>query len=103
MSNVYYDPADFGLTTVGEVEWTDESYEFDLTVVWKDVDGNLYWADDSGCSCPSPFEDFSTIDQLDKGNFFDLVKHLDSRKEKAYSSHAKDEVVDLLSRLRLAE
>lgn len=55
--NIYYQPEEYGLKTVGEVEWGDGYYNFDLTVVWQDIStGTLYYADDSGCSCPSPFE-----------------------------------------------
>lgn len=57
MSNVYYNPEDFGLTTIGEVEYSSGCYEFDLIVLWKRSDGVFVTARDSGCSCPSPFED----------------------------------------------
>lgn len=65
MSNPYYNPEDFGLTIVDEIEWRDEPYEFDLTVIWKDKSGKYWIADDSGCSCPSPFEDYHTLESLD--------------------------------------
>lgn len=52
--NLYSSPEKFGLV---EVEWSDGCYQFDLTVVWRDTQtGALYFADDSGCSCPVPFE-----------------------------------------------
>jgi hypothetical protein len=57
MANIYYDPDKFGLTPVGEIDWSSGSYEFDYTVVWKrDLDGRFVYAEDSGCSCPVPFE-----------------------------------------------
>lgn len=31
------------------------SYEFDTFLVHKDIDGDLFFATDSGCSCPIPF------------------------------------------------
>lgn len=56
-NNVYDDPGKFGLAIVAEVNRAD-SYEFDMFVVWRRVeDGRLLYAEDSGCSCPSPFED----------------------------------------------
>lgn len=59
MRSVYYHPEQSGLETVGEVSWG-EDYEFDLIVVWRDVaSGGFYWAQDAGCSCPTPFEGFS--------------------------------------------
>jgi hypothetical protein len=57
-SNVYYEPEDFGLEIVLVVEAT-PCYDFNMFVVWRDADGHFYAATDSGCSCPSPFEDLT--------------------------------------------
>jgi hypothetical protein len=65
MSNIYYNPEDFGLETIGEFDWYEESYEFDITAVWKSKRGEYWIGNDSGCSCPSPFEDFRDINDLD--------------------------------------
>ena len=60
MANVYYDPEHFGLVQVTEFERTEPSWSFDTFVVWYSKDNDdYYWGSDSGCSCPSPFEDFS--------------------------------------------
>lgn len=67
MSNIYYTPEAFGLTIVAMVE-REPNYDFDMVVVWKDQDGNAYWGQDSGCSCPSPFEDYHTVDSLERLN-----------------------------------
>lgn len=64
-NDVYYNPEKFGLELVGEIEWREEPYEFDMTIVLKKARGEYYLAHDSGCSCPSPFEDFTSIDKLD--------------------------------------
>lgn len=65
MSSPYYTPENWGLTLVGEVEWRDESYEFDLTVVWHHKDtGRFFVESDSGCSCPVPFEGISKLADL---------------------------------------
>jgi hypothetical protein len=54
--NIYSEPEKFGLATVGEIEWSDACYQFDLTVVWRDTTtGAMYFGNDSGCSCPEPF------------------------------------------------
>ncbi|MCQ4150261.1 DUF7574 domain-containing protein [Rhodococcus qingshengii] len=59
MSNVYYEPEAFGLTTVGELD-LGGGYDFDKFVIWQDNgSGRLWYAEDRGCSCPSPFEDVS--------------------------------------------
>jgi hypothetical protein len=59
--NIYYNPEKHGLTPVGEVD-TGRGYEFDKLVVWRrDEDGVMFWATDSGCSCPSPFGDLNSV------------------------------------------
>jgi hypothetical protein len=67
LSNIYYDPEAYGLTPIAEIDYSSGSYEFDIRVVWKDRSGVLWTARDSGCSCPTPFEDhnLSTIDRVD--------------------------------------
>ena len=61
--NVYYSPEKFGLTVVDEYDHG-ESYEFDIRVIWKHEDGTYYTAADSGCSCPTPFEGFTSLASL---------------------------------------
>lgn len=58
MPNLYYDPEHFGMEKVVEFERSEPCYSFDTFVVWyrKETD-TYYWGYDSGCSCPSPFED----------------------------------------------
>lgn len=70
MNNIYYNPESYGLEVVAEIEYSSGSYEFDTRVIWKDKQG-LYWtARDSGCSCPTPFEDYdlTNIDRLIKAD-----------------------------------
>lgn len=74
--SIYCDPEAFGLTTVGEIDWTDADYEFDLTAAWVDASGHYYWADDSGCSCPTPFEDITSLSDLQSGSLDALLAHL---------------------------
>ena len=58
MSDVYYSPEKHGLKPVFETDYSSESYEFDLRVIWlHEESGRYYTARDSGCSCPCPFED----------------------------------------------
>lgn len=63
--NIYYDKEKFGLEIVNEVDSAGD-YSFDKTVIFKDKDNNFYFASDSGCSCPSPFEDFTSVADLTK-------------------------------------
>ena len=54
--NPYYSPEKCGLEIFKSID-TAGSYEFDMFVVWKKLDDNtLWWDTDSGCSCPSPFD-----------------------------------------------
>ncbi len=55
--NIYSNPEAFGLRIFGEVD-SGGGYDFDKLVVWQDLGTKeLLWAHDSGCSCPTPFED----------------------------------------------
>jgi hypothetical protein len=63
--NPYYKPEAYGLEIVGDIDWDQESYEFNMTVVWKEGRGKYYIADDSGCSCPAPFERVTSKEGLD--------------------------------------
>ncbi len=68
MSNIYSTPKNFNLKVVAEIEFSDGNYQFDTRVVWQEMDGPRLWTmRDSGCSCPTPFEDYSlsNIDPLD--------------------------------------
>jgi len=57
-TNIYSSPEKFGLEVFAELEYSGMNYMFDTLVVWKDFEGNLFYAQDSGCSCPIPFETF---------------------------------------------
>lgn len=63
--NIYYNPEACGLEIVVSEDAAD-SYEFDIFLVVRHLEtGRLFWAQDSGCSCPTPFEghDFSSVDR----------------------------------------
>jgi hypothetical protein len=83
--NIYSSPEKFGLRVVGEAEFSSGCYEFDTSVVWQDVEtGDLYVADDSGCSCPIPFEDIGRGDLLRIDRLQTLLDYLDKRKADSY-------------------
>ncbi len=99
--DVYSTPDKHGLEMVGDVEWDDESYEFNMTAVWRDKEtGQFYWADDSGCSCPSPFEDYHGRDGLTTGTADELDAHLKECLETARSTDAAGSVADLMLRVK---
>jgi hypothetical protein len=54
--NIYYNAEGCGFQVVAD-EDTAGSYEFDQVLVVRATDGTLWAAHDSGCSCPTPFED----------------------------------------------
>lgn len=72
MNDVYYHPEQFDLELVEMFERPDMSYEFDMLGVWKHADGTVYWAQDSGCSCPSPFEGFTSLELMNVVNHRNL-------------------------------
>lgn len=96
-SNVYDSPEKFGLECVGQISWDSPSW-FDLTAVWVNAEGWLYWADDSGCSCPRPFEYVGSLDELQTGGLHQLAAHLRERTARSTESSADADVVELLSR-----
>jgi hypothetical protein len=64
-NDIYYNPEKFGLEKVGEFDWADPDYSFDICCVWKAQRGQYWVGNDSGCSCPSPFENVNDINELD--------------------------------------
>jgi len=49
------------LVWFAEIELDDEPYQFSIICVWRHG-AELVYAQDSGCSCPSPFEDTQVED-----------------------------------------
>lgn len=59
MSDLYYNPEAYGLEAVSTLEDPNASYSFDTVALWRRIaDGKLFWAADSGCSCPTPFDEY---------------------------------------------
>lgn len=98
----YNAPKSFGLVWVGELDYSSGSYEFDLTAVWWDPEAQTFrWADDSGCSCPSPFEDLWTLEEAEHGPLKRLREHLIRRRFGSYNNQPTyEEHTALLDRAR---
>jgi len=79
--NVYYNPEKFGLTPVFTMDFSDGCYQFDYLVVWKNADGDLFYAEDSGCSCPSPFEDMGMPELTRVQDPMDIVSRMEFRRD----------------------
>lgn len=85
--NIYYNPEAFGLTIVAEIDYSNQSYQFDTRVVWKDKKGHKYMMRDSGCSCPTPFEDYHSVESLDKFSIREIRKEVNEELQKEYSCY----------------
>lgn len=97
MSNAYYDPEKFGLEIVTDFERSEPSYSFDTgLVLWhKDKEAFLF-AQDSGCSCPSPFEDLdpSLLEPLNKWQVIEEMVAF--AKDSFYPEYAEDKVLNAI-------
>jgi hypothetical protein len=96
--NLYSSPEKFGLTPVGEIEWSDGCYEFDVTAVYRRADGSLAYGEDCGCSCPSPFEDQGVSD-LTACTPAGLQAHLEERGKDNYDGDRAAEIADLMAKV----
>ena len=81
MNYIYYSPEKFGLKQIAELDFSSGCYEFDLTVVWQDGDGRLWYGDDSGCSCPAPFEGTGLNDLTPIKSAHEFNEHLKARQK----------------------
>lgn len=67
-------------TELGDIQWGEACYNFDLTRVWAhNPTGRLYAADDNGCSCPSPFENVTVADLTPITRPQDFYDYVDRR------------------------
>lgn len=103
MTTIHSDPEKFGLTLIGEVDFSDGNYCFDYTAAWRTGDGSLVYADDAGCSCPSPFEDTSVGD-MTVCTPAELQAHLEQRQAAAKELYGDDgslsmEIANLMARV----
>lgn len=55
--NPYYNPEKCGFVDSYYFDEPDLSYEYNTLCFWVTAEGHVYTAEDSGCSCPTPFED----------------------------------------------
>jgi hypothetical protein len=102
MPGFYYNPEKYGLETVGQIDWDDDDYQFCMTVVWQRVeDGKFLYGDDSGCSCPSPFEDVAINDLKEIVSLAEFQQMLEEqvRTRIQVARNAPAEVVNVLERM----
>jgi hypothetical protein len=72
-TNPVASPGSFGLTTVVSIDQAG-AWEFDtLTILKHKTRGEFFWAADSGCSCPTPFEGFGLPDDHRKDRHIEPI------------------------------
>lgn len=60
--NPYYNSEKLGWSRI-EFDQPDMSYEYNTICFWRTKDGLIFTAEDSGCSCPTPFEKYEGVDE----------------------------------------
>lgn len=99
--NIYYHPEKFDLEVVAEIDYSDGNYNFDTRVVWRHVPSDVfYMARDSGCSCPSPFEDYTSLADLDRLDLDTLEAEV--RADGGYTNITPGEGMDFLEKVHKA-
>jgi hypothetical protein len=76
-NNVYYSPEKSGLSNLVTLDEPGMSYEYHYLIVMQDNKTNrIFYAEDSGCSCPTPFENYiftsaddTNMDEVTQFNF----------------------------------
>lgn len=76
MFNPYYNPEKLDLELISFYE-DGLSYEYNTLCFWATKDGHVYTASDSGCSCPTPFENYSGDTQRDVIQGLERVENID--------------------------
>lgn len=74
--DLYNQPEAFGLESFGSVDHGG-GWDFNIFAVWRSVEDPalFYWGTDSGCSCPSPFENQTSLEDTDgKGTARDAAQ-----------------------------
>ena len=91
--NISYYPQEFGVEEIHEFDLSDGSYQFDYVTVWQSTTDKrtFYVGTDSGCSCPSPYEDVQSLadlERLDPDNPRPQIEKLFRLEEQHYSHSA---------------
>lgn len=96
-------PEAHGLETIGAVSWTEEDYEYDVSVLFYDAKTREYFlGSDSGCSCPHPFEDQTRadLDPVKSINELQAYLHALAGGPRVDNRQVEAEIVELLERVR---
>jgi hypothetical protein len=100
---MYYNPDHYGLEIAAQIDFSTGIYCFDYRIIWKELKpGRFFTARDSGCSCPSPFENYHKVEDLQVANFQELIEEArteqkDCRRAKWYDG---DNITEYVEKLR---
>jgi hypothetical protein len=99
-TNPYYNPEAVGLEIVAEIDYSDGNYQFDLRIVWRQKEtGRLLTSRESGCSCPTPFDELKVEDMADYSYGFVRNEALDeAKREYGYDGGDISDFIDKLPR-----
>lgn len=99
-TSVYYHPEKNKLETVASWDFSDGCYQFDYRCVWRNDRGELLTARDSGCSCPSPFEDVALSD-LTSVSIEELKQEaIDESRRDGYGGDSLSEILEKINKLK---
>lgn len=97
---IYAHPENYDLEVLFEND-KGSGYDFDITVVYRHVKtGVMYIGQDSGCSCPSPFENVYSLSDLIEVNGRNMNEFQTILREADISIL---DVIELLETARQAE
>ena len=96
--NIYYHPEKHELEEIGQLDDPEASYSFAICAFWKKGKRQVYAAFDSGCSCPSPFEDV-TFDMLERISTVEQARRFIEGCESRWMTYPVAEKRDLLKKI----
>ena len=100
MSDPYYNPEKFDLKIATSLH-ADEDYDFHMLVVWQHIKtGDVYYGEGSGCSCPSPFEDYHTLADLTLLQKHDLEQFETQTMNQSFTGRTKGDKMEFLKEVR---
>jgi len=99
--SITYNPQEYGVEIIAELE-AGGGYDFDTVLVVRTLCCNkIYAAHDSGCSCPTPFEDTKfPSDYVEVRSLDDLLPLIAQQSD--YSGVQLNEKLDFLTKVRTA-
>lgn len=68
--SISYQPEQFGVKEIAEFDLSDGCYQFDYVTIWQSLEEKraFYIGTDAGCSCPAPYEDVRSLEDLERLN-----------------------------------